>query len=65
MFIGYKANEYYTSDYSTQEKVLIADVNRLRLSPYVEIGTNILFHADIDNQCIVSNYTQSAAFKTM
>lgn len=65
LFISYKSNEYYTQDYTRTEKLLLTDVNRLRLSPHVDFGGNILCHADIDNEYIVSNYTQSPTFNTM
>ncbi len=65
LFIGHKSNEYYTHDYTRTEKMLLADVNRLRLSPNIDFGNNILFHADIDNEYIVSNYTLSPTFNMM
>ncbi|MCX8123241.1 MAG: hypothetical protein N3F66_03645 [Spirochaetes bacterium] len=65
LFIGYKTSEYYTKDYLRKEKLLLTDVNRFRLSPDIDITNNILLHADIDNECIISNYTHSPNFTTM
>ncbi len=62
LFVGYKLNEYYSEDYTLKEKLLVTDVNRVRLSPRCDIGRNIMFHADIDNEFIVSNYMQSKTF---
>ncbi|MGB4270232.1 MAG: hypothetical protein WBK20_13775 [Spirochaetota bacterium] len=62
LFIGYKTDEYYSENYTLKEKLLVTDVNRLRLSPHCDIGPNIIFHADIDNEYIISNYTQSKTF---
>ncbi|MEW6526950.1 MAG: hypothetical protein AB1444_09810 [Spirochaetota bacterium] len=62
LFIAYESNEYYSSDYIPRKKLLLTDLNRVRLSPHCDIGQNIIFHADIDNEYIVSNYTQSRTF---
>lgn len=62
LFIGYKTDEYFSEDYTQKEKLLVTDVNRVRLSPHCDIGQNIVFHADIDNEFIISNYTQSKTF---
>lgn len=62
LFIGYKTNEYYSEEYKLKEKLLLTDLNRVRLSPHADIGQNIIFHADIDNEFIISNYTQSKTF---
>jgi len=63
LFIGYKTNEYYDNSTYPQSKLLLTDVNRIRLSPNCDIGNTIAFHADIDNEIIVSNYTQSKTFE--
>lgn len=65
LFVGYKSNEYYDDTIFPQSKLLLSDVNRLRLSPHCDISNTITFHADIDNEIIVSNYTHSKPFETL
>lgn len=65
LFVGYKSNEYYDDTIFPQSKLLLSDVNRLRLSPHCDISNTITFHADIDNEIIVSNYTHSKTFETL
>lgn len=60
---------YFSTDHFIDEngnpsgrKELIADLNRIRLSPEIRFSENILLHGDIDNEVVASNYTGTRTF---
>ncbi|MDM8548468.1 hypothetical protein QUF72_00260 [Desulfobacterales bacterium HSG2] len=60
---------YFRTDHFIDEngepsgrKELIADLNRIRLSPEFRFSENILLHCDIDNEIIAANYVGSRTF---
>jgi hypothetical protein len=60
--------EFYTQirtdDYSEtgREKLLVADLKRLRLSPELNLSEFLLIHVDYDNEIITGSYLKSREF---
>jgi hypothetical protein len=54
-----------TDDYSKtgRGRELVSDLNRLRLSPELDLGELLVVHADLDNELIASNYRDSAEYR--
>jgi len=45
-----------------RRKVLLSDLNRLRLSPEWRIGEQVLVHVEVGNELIFSNYHKTSTF---
>ncbi len=45
-----------------EQKHLISDINRIRLSAEIRFSENFLLHADIDNEIIAANYVGSKTY---
>lgn len=50
------------ADGNDSDNRLYSDLNRLRLSPEIKKSNHFVFHAEIDNEIIVSNFTDSRLF---
>lgn len=48
--------------YGTEKKKFTADLNRLRLSPEMDVSDNIHARVDFDNEAIFSNYLEESIF---
>ena len=55
-------NYYGDSVFTTEKKVLVTDLNRLRLSPEFRYGELIVVHVDYDNEIFASSFNRSYEF---
>ncbi|MBN1930181.1 MAG: hypothetical protein JW786_01050 [Desulfobacterales bacterium] len=63
LFTYFTTDNYWDEKTNTyKHKRLFADLNRIRLSPEIKISENVFLHADIDNEVIAANYTNSRTF---
>jgi hypothetical protein len=64
LFLYNKTDNYYGDNFFTTEKRLLkADLNRLRLSPELNFNETVIIHVDFDNELIWSNYSKSYEFE--
>jgi hypothetical protein len=62
LFVGMR-----TDDYSGRgpEKDMMANLNRLRLSPELALGDHLILHADMDNELIASNFMGGSEYDAL
>lgn len=64
LFTYTETDNYYGDNYfTTEKKVLKADLNRLRISPELNYDDVVIIHVDFDNELIRSNYNKSYEFE--
>ncbi len=63
LFMYRKMNNFQTDIYSQPEnKNLISDLNRLRISPEINYSESFMFHADADFEAVGSNFNKTDLF---